>query len=424
MNRRISNAKKGFALIEVIGVIAVMAILAGAMAPFLLQVLDRGEGDAEQAALEAIAEGIRQHYLDESSANYGTLPANFAAIVGYAGNSLNDLTTNGRGVGRLYASNGANLSQIPQVTVATHLLVGGAAPTAMACAGSAEIAVDPCGDSPGATTDDMPAGINTNLIKIVNLNLARERAEIIKRVQNRYLAPVVSAAEGLVNDVCSSIADGTYDIDNAALPAELANAAPLNADDLWGNKIQLTKTAERLVFWSSGPGGLPAVPANPLFMTAACSPGSELDELLARIADTVVGYAGTQNPIDLPATLAIAGLSATETQDPWGNGIVYTLSGGGFTLTSNGVDGAAGGGDDVALAVSYNELVGIFTVLGKSYVTVEPVSPVPANYADCAAVDGWMSGAGGCDTALGYLINASNCNTAIAYDSECTFAGY
>ena len=160
MNRRISNAKKGFALIEVIGVIAVMAILAGAMAPFLLQVLDRGEGDAEQAALEAIAEGIRQHYLDESSANYGTLPANFAAIVGYAGNSLNDLTTNGRGVGRLYASNGANLSQIPQVTVATHLLVGGAAPTAMACAGSAEIAVDPCGDSPGATTDDMPAGIN------------------------------------------------------------------------------------------------------------------------------------------------------------------------------------------------------------------------------------------------------------------------
>ncbi|HAC34818.1 MAG TPA: hypothetical protein DCF45_09900, partial [Gammaproteobacteria bacterium] len=60
MNRRISNAKKGFALIEVIGVIAVMAILAGAMAPFLLQVLDRGEGDAEQAALEAIAEGIRQ----------------------------------------------------------------------------------------------------------------------------------------------------------------------------------------------------------------------------------------------------------------------------------------------------------------------------------------------------------------------------
>ena len=244
----------GFALLEMIGVIAIMGILAGAMAPLLLNQLDNSEADAEQVALEAIAEGIRQYYRDEAVATYGALPPNLTALAGvYVGASAADLTSNDRGIARLYVNNGADLTTIPQVTVMSHLLVGGAAPTALAagCAGNALIAADPCGDSPVTDTDDMPAGIATGLIKVVNLNLAEERSALIQRIQNRYLAPVVSAVEGLSNDVCLSIVDGTYDIDGVdaalnALPIELVNSAPLSVpvgQDLWGNKLQVLKPA-------------------------------------------------------------------------------------------------------------------------------------------------------------------------------------
>ena len=169
-----------------------------------------------------------------------------------------------------------------------------------------------------------------------------------------------------------------------------------------------------------------AVPVNPLYLTANCAPGSDVTEQLNEIANAVTGYAATQNPIVLPAVVgwnATAGLSAAEILDPWGTAITFTTVTGSFTLTSLGPDAGAGGGDDIGLTKSFSELVGLFAAMGRGYDTVAPVSP-SGNYANCAAVDAWMAGAGGCDTALGYLINASNCNTAIAYDQECTVAGY
>ena len=58
----VPGGTRGFALIEMIAVLAIMAILAGTLAPVLLQNLDRDAGERERAQLAAIGEGIRQYY--------------------------------------------------------------------------------------------------------------------------------------------------------------------------------------------------------------------------------------------------------------------------------------------------------------------------------------------------------------------------
>lgn len=453
----------GFALIEMIGVLAIMAVLAGAMAPFLLNQIDNSEADAEQLALDAIAEGIRAYFLDENAATYGSLPANLTALAGsYVGANAADLTTNGRDVNRLYASNGANLATIPQVSVVSHLLLGGAAPTAIAagCIGSAQVAVDPCGDSPGGvgvTTDDMPAGISNGLIKVVNLNLAEERAKIIFTEKRRFLDPAAEAFTNLPNDVCQGITantDFTAPTDLSAITAITAAYPNIQTVDSWGTRLRVNKFVDRIVVWSEGPTALAAIdpPVNPLFATTACAPGSDVNEQLEQIADSVVGtmLAQVPGPISLPATLVAAGVSSADDDDPWGNSINFvagrnSYSNGGvitaepnsFVIWSNGPDGVnnSTGGDDVWLNRRAGEISGIFGMLGRSYVTSEPGSP-SAQY-DCTGspaplpVDNWLEDlpsdlppGGGCKTALGYLINASECNIAIAYDQECTVAGY
>lgn len=463
----------GFALIEMIGVLAIMAILAGAMAPFLLNQIDNTQGDAEQLALEAIAEGVRQYYLDESvPANYGNLPVpsspppwpawpaagNWADALApndpdplvrdYVSGIAADVVTNNRDVVRLYVREYDSFAAIPRVSIISHLMVGGAAPTDLPdiCVGNAQVAEDPCGDSPGLTTDDMPDGIANGLIKVVNLNLAQERSVIIERVKNRYLSPAVEFFESLPNDVCKGIPDRDFAPANVhdlvtvlALPGVngiLSLGPPavgvVELNDFWGQPIKVSKFNSRIIIWSDGPTGLDAVTpgdalANPLYMTATCAPGSDVLEQLEEIADTVVGYTATQNPVVLPAVPdwdTDVGLSATDIADPWGTAISYTTAAGSFTLTSYGADAAVGGDDDVPITKSSGKLVGLFAAMGRGYPEPDP-SP---DYGNCAAVDVWMTTApptgGGCNTALGYLINASNCNPAIAYDQECAVAGY
>src|SRR5947207_481002 len=53
----------GFSLIELIGVTAVIAILALALSPILIKQLDRIAGDKENAQLKAFAEAFRQGVL-------------------------------------------------------------------------------------------------------------------------------------------------------------------------------------------------------------------------------------------------------------------------------------------------------------------------------------------------------------------------
>ena len=445
----------GFALIEMIGVIAIMAILAGAMAPFLLNQIDNTEADAEQLALEAIAEGVRQFYLDETTvANYGNLPgiAFWTAadlvdddnnwpeqlVPGYLSGSIREIAFNNRDIARFYEINYADFSAAPRVTLLSHLLVGGAAPTGVdaACVGAAQAVQDPCGDSvagtPATLLDDMPTGIANGLIKAVNLNLGEQRQAIISKEKRRFLKPAAAAFANLPNDVCQGIATST----NFGLPTDLFNVAEIMAAnpniqtvDSWGVNIRINKFVDRIVVWSEGPLGLTAIepPVNPLFVTVACASGSDLDAQFESVFDAIIGYAADQSPIALPIVAtwnADIGMSAADIADPWGNAINYALVGNTVTLTSDGPDAIGGNGDDIDSDKSANEFTGLFANMGLSFDVAEPVSPVVGDYADCSAVDGWMSGAGGCETALGYLTNASECNVAIVYDQECSVAGY
>ena len=289
----------------------------------------------------------------------------------------------------------------------------------------------------------MPAGISNGLIKVVNLNLAEERTKIIVSEKRRFLLPAAEAFANLPNDVCRAIPaniDFTAPTNLGAIGTITAAYPDIQTVDSWGTDLRVNKFADRIVIWSSGPTVLADTdpPDNPLFVTTACESGSDVTEQLEQIADSIVGtmLAQIPGPISLPATLAAAGVSNADDDDPWGNGInfvvdnysqlgVLTAEADSFVIWSNGPDGNddSTGGDDIVLYRRANEISGIFGTLGRTYVTSEPASP-SGSYANCGAVDGWMTGIGGCDTALGYLINASNCNQAIAYDQECTVAGY
>ena len=459
-----SSLQPGFALIEMIGVIAIMAILAGAMAPFLLNQIDNSDADAEQLALEAIAEGIRQYYRDETvPANYGNLPDEVSwtavdvtddnsnwqeqLVPDYLSGSVFDTAINKRQVARFYASSYADITATPRVTILSHLLVGGASPTGMdiTCVGAAQAAEDPCGDSVAGATldDDMPSSIANGLIKVVNLNLAKERSAIIERVKSRYLAPAVEAFETLENDVCQGIVDSTF-----AAPTNLSGVtevagAGLEFTDFWSQRIKVSKFTNRIVVWSDGPLGAGVTPgddpSNPLYLTASCAPGSDLQEQLDQISASVVGtmLAQVPGPISLPANLIAAGVSAEDDDDPWGEDInlrtdQYSLAGvltaevGSFVIWSNGPDGADDltGGDDVVLSRRTGEISGVFGAYGRSYVTAMP--PSPSLSYDCDSLEindpNWLET--NCSTVLDYLLNASACNVAVAHDQECTVAGY
>jgi|GEM_PF-3166234 len=419
--------ESGFALIEMIGVIAIMAVLAGAMAPFLLNQLDNSQADAEQLALDAIAEGIRAYYLDQNAATYGSLPPNLNVLAGnYVGASAADLTVNDRDVNRLYVSNGANLSTIPQASVVSHLLLGGAAPTALAagCIGSAEVAADPCGDSPGTTTDDMPAGISNGLIKVVNLNLAEARAEIIATEKRLFLTPAAEAFRNLPNDVCQGIATNTDFTAPSVLSAitEITAAYPnIQTIDSWGTRLRVNKFVDRVVVWSEGPTAVAAIdpPTNPLFVTTSCAPGSDVSEQLDEIAETIMAYMVAQSPAPAapPPDLVTAGV--TVLTDPWGANFNYSNAGAGtppsFTLSSNGPTGSAL--DDIDRSKSIEEIQAYFGKLGRSY-----PDPVEINLGDCNAAQAYLTA--NCDTALKYLLDASACNDNITLDQQCATAGY
>ena len=106
--------KNGFTLIEMLGVLAILAILGGLLAPKFIQVINRDMRGAEVQRLQAIAQGIEVS-LRENRA----WPANLAALSpAYVPFSSTQLTQNDRGFPRYYVvhptvsgfSNGAGLA--------------------------------------------------------------------------------------------------------------------------------------------------------------------------------------------------------------------------------------------------------------------------------------------------------------------------
>jgi len=93
-----SRSAAGFTLIEVIGVLAVMATLMAIIAPTVLDQIDREEQKIEAKNLEAIGEGI-ELYLRRNFA----WPANLAVLSpDYVPIGNAQLTTNGRGYARYF----------------------------------------------------------------------------------------------------------------------------------------------------------------------------------------------------------------------------------------------------------------------------------------------------------------------------------
>lgn len=96
--RYASRSAAGFTLIEMIGVLAVMATLMAIIAPTVLDQIDRAEQDAEARSLQSIGTGV-ELYLRQNFA----WPANLAALSpDYVAIGNTQLTTNSRGYARYF----------------------------------------------------------------------------------------------------------------------------------------------------------------------------------------------------------------------------------------------------------------------------------------------------------------------------------
>lgn len=92
--------RNGFSVIELIGVLAIMAILAVALIPALMKGYDRVARENESRALESMGNGLRGFILRfqsiPSHTNYSTL---LATELGW---QVSDVVTNARGLRRVY----------------------------------------------------------------------------------------------------------------------------------------------------------------------------------------------------------------------------------------------------------------------------------------------------------------------------------
>ncbi len=96
VNRR---AERGFTLVEVVVVIAVISILAATLAPMLAQQIDSARRQATEDHLQVLAQALREYHLDvyafpadtgNDSADLGQLAANGAAASGWDGPYITD----------------------------------------------------------------------------------------------------------------------------------------------------------------------------------------------------------------------------------------------------------------------------------------------------------------------------------------------
>lgn len=66
MNR--NNSNKGFSLVELIIVIAIMAVLVGVLAPQFVRYVERARQSRDVQSLDAVKEAISAYYTDEAGA--------------------------------------------------------------------------------------------------------------------------------------------------------------------------------------------------------------------------------------------------------------------------------------------------------------------------------------------------------------------
>lgn len=76
---------RGFSLLELIAVMAIMAIFAGALAPSVFRAIDEGVAVAEEASLEAMSASLEAYVLDNKRVPSRTTSDWAAAIADYMG---------------------------------------------------------------------------------------------------------------------------------------------------------------------------------------------------------------------------------------------------------------------------------------------------------------------------------------------------
>jgi len=135
MKRRRSCARPGFTLIELVGVLAIMAIMAGVLVPNILKAVDRASASAEAQTLGNLGTALKT-YLSA----VGTAPtaANWTTtLASYADLSPAGIAANPRGVSRVYLLDPA-ASPAPRVIMLSSLRQTLALPTAANISTAAE----------------------------------------------------------------------------------------------------------------------------------------------------------------------------------------------------------------------------------------------------------------------------------------------
>lgn len=121
-----SRRAAGFSLIEMIGVLAIMAILAGVLAPNAIRAIDRAAVLTERQSLRSLGEELKLYLRDQ-----GTLPttSNWTTeLATYADLNPTDLATNPRGMARRFLLDPA-ASPVPRVLFLSSLRNGLNLPT-------------------------------------------------------------------------------------------------------------------------------------------------------------------------------------------------------------------------------------------------------------------------------------------------------
>lgn len=98
--KTLSASRRAFTLIELIGVLAIIAIMAAVLAPNVIRQIDRAAVKAEQENLQKVGDIIklylRDNYVAPTAANWTTVLATYSDL------RSADLATNTRGVARVY----------------------------------------------------------------------------------------------------------------------------------------------------------------------------------------------------------------------------------------------------------------------------------------------------------------------------------